>query len=143
MVHNDCVIIFPVVNVHLPEYMQSGIISLWNMRRHTDVTFTIGTSCITAHRLVLASQSEYFDCMLFGETIEGQPGAEIPLPDTPLEAFQLLLKYAYSGSLKMKNAQLEVHLSPIILCPTIAMRNVGLGGGRYFVRIGDRSNQLW
>ena len=81
--------------------------------KHTDVTFTLtdedGTCHkIPAHRLVLASQSEYFDRMLFGEMREAQPGVEIPLPDTPLEAFQLLLKYAYTGQIKISNANFPV-----------------------------------
>ena len=42
---------------------------------------------------------------------EAHAGAEIMLPDTPLEAFKLLLKYAYSG--EVATSDLEV---PEIKC---------------------------
>ena len=78
---------------------------------HSDVTFIItgdweADHRIPAHRVILASQSEYFDRLLFGEMREAHAGAEIPLPDTPLEAFQLLLQYAYCG--KVATSDLEV-----------------------------------
>lgn len=49
-----------------------------------------------AHRIVLASQSEYFECLLYGPMKEGR-ASEITLEDTPFDAFRELLKYAYSG----------------------------------------------
>ena len=88
--------------------MQSGIVDLWESRRHTDVTFIISSNEVTAHRVILASQSEYFDRLLFGEMREAHPGAEIQLDDTPLQTFQLLLQYAYSGCLEVKDAELPV-----------------------------------
>ena len=84
--------------------------------KHSDVTFIItgdweADHHIPAHRVILASQSEYFDRLLFGEMREAHAGAEIMLPDTPLEAFKLLLKYAYSG--EVATSDLEV---PEIKC---------------------------
>ena len=90
------------------QHLRSGIISLWEGREHTDVTLIVDGTHIPAHRVILASQSEYFDRLLFGEMREAHPGAEIPLQDTPLEAFQLLMKYAYSGSLEITTAKLQV-----------------------------------
>lgn len=97
--------------------MQSGIAHLWETRQHTDVTFLVGHSRVPAHRAILASQSEYFNRLLFGEMIEARAGAEIPLKDTPLKAFQLLLRYAYSGSLEMKDVPIEVgrHIDTVSL----------------------------
>ena len=79
--------------------------------KHSDVTFIItgdweADHRIPAHRVILASQSEYFDRLLFGEMREAHAGAEIMLPDTPLEAFKLLLKYAYCG--EVVTSDLEV-----------------------------------
>ncbi len=68
----------------------------------------MGDSRVSAHRAILASQSEYFDRLLFGEMREAHAGAEIPLKDTPPEVFELLLRYAYSGSLEMKDVPMEV-----------------------------------
>lgn len=81
---------------------------MWESRDHSDVTLVVAGTRIPTHRVILASQSEYFDRLLFGEMREAHAGAEIPLPDTPLEAFQLLLRYAYCGSLEMKTAKLRV-----------------------------------
>ena len=79
--------------------------------KHSDVTFIItgdweADHRIPAHRVILASQSEYFDRLLFGEMREAHAGAEIMLPDTPLEAFKLLLQYAYCG--EVVTSDLEV-----------------------------------
>ena len=79
--------------------------------KHSDVTFIITGDMeadhrIPAHRVILASQSEYFDRLLFGEMREAHAGAEILLPNTPLKAFRLLLQYAYCG--KVATSDLEV-----------------------------------
>ena len=100
------------------EHLRSGVISLWESRDHTDVTLVVAGTRIPAHRVILASQSEYFDRLLFGEMREAHAGAEIPLPDTPLEAFQLLLQYAYCGSLEMKTAQLQVGFALVFVSAT-------------------------
>ena len=79
---------------------------MWESRDHSDVTLVVAGTRIPTHRVILASQSEYFDRLLFGEMREAHAGAEIPLPDTPLEAFKLLLKYAYCG--EVLTSDLEV-----------------------------------
>jgi len=83
--------------------------------KYSDVTFIITEDeqdhRIPAHRVILASQSEYFDRLLFGEMMEAHPGAEIPLQDTPLEAFQLLMKYTYCGEMKIKDSDLQVWIA--------------------------------
>ena len=80
--------------------------------KHSDVTFIITEDGedyhIPAHRVILASQSEYFDKLLFGEMAEAHPRVEIHLQDTPLEAFQLLMKYAYCGEMKIEDSDLQV-----------------------------------
>ena len=83
--------------------------------KHSDVTFIItgdweADHRIPAHRVILAAQSEYFDRLLFGEMREAHAGAEVTLPDTPLKAFKLLLKYAYCG--EVITSDLEVPVIP-------------------------------
>ena len=99
-----------VVHINLSQHMQSGVVDLWESRRHTDVTFLIASNQVAAHRVILASQSEYFDRLLFGEMREAHAGAEIKLEDTPLDTFLLLLQYAYSGCLEVKSADMQVRL---------------------------------
>ena len=108
----ECCSIAEVVADHAKNICDN-LTKLLTSGKHSDVTFIItgdweADHRIPAHRVILASQSEYFDRLLFGEMREAHAGAEIPLPDTPLEAFQLLLQYAYCGSLEMKTAQLQV-----------------------------------
>jgi len=92
--------------------VQNGFLQLLELGKHSDVTFIITENGedrrIPAHRAILASQSEYFDRLLFGEMKEGHQDVEIPLQDTPLEAFQLLMKYTYCGKMKIKDQDLQV-----------------------------------
>ena len=111
------------VNTHFCNYTAARVIvdhakntcdnltKLFTSGEHSDVTFIITGDLepdhrIPAHRVILAAQSEYFDRLLFGEMREAHAGAEIMLPDTPLEAFKLLLKYAYCG--EVATSDLEV-----------------------------------
>ena len=76
----------------------AGLLKMLNNQLHTDVTFLIeGDQQVRAHRIILASQSEYFDCLLYGPMKEGR-ASEITLKETPAEAFRELLKFMYSGS---------------------------------------------
>ena len=52
-----------------------------------------------AHRLILASQSDYFDLLFYGKMREANSSDEMPLPNAPLEALRLLLEFMYSGCL--------------------------------------------
>ena len=92
--------------------VKNGFLQLFELGKHSDVTFIITENGedrrIPAHRVILASQSEYFDRLLFGEMKEAHPDVEIPLQDTPLEAFQLLMKYAYCGNMKIEDQDLQV-----------------------------------
>ena len=89
--------------------MCSGITDFWESKRHTDVTFLAQGTRVPAHRIILASQSEYFDCLLFGEMREARED-EIQLSDVEnVEAFQLLMQYAYSGCVDIQNGDIQVN----------------------------------
>ena len=79
-----------------------GLVKMFENQLHTDVTFQVGGQVVRAHRIILASQSDYFDCLLFGPMKEGR-ATEITLKETPAEAFRELLKFMYSGSVKSVN----------------------------------------
>lgn len=70
---------------------------MFETQLRTDVTFLVNGQRIGAHRIVLASQSDYFECLLYGPMKEGR-ATEITLKETPPEAFRELLKFVYSGS---------------------------------------------
>ena len=106
---------FPV-SVDLSQHQQCSIAELWDSQRYTDVTFVVEEERVEAHRVILAAQSSYFDRLLFGEMREARAGAEIPLQDAPADGFKLLLEFAYTGTLEMTDAALEVR-------PSIAIAN--------------------
>lgn len=84
-----------------------GLLQFLEKKKYTDVTFVVEGVQVPAHRCVVASQSDYFDCLLFGSMKEAHSD-EITLEDTPLEAFHVLLKYMYSGSVKTLDMQVRV-----------------------------------
>jgi hypothetical protein len=88
-----------------------GLLKMFENQLHTDVTFQVSGQVVCAHRIVLASQSDYFDCLLFGPMKEGR-ATEITLKETPAEAFRELLKFLYSGSVKSVNVTtaLDLHI---------------------------------
>ena len=97
------------VNVDQASHVSNGITDLWESKKHTDVTFLVQGVRVTAHRLILASQSEYFDRLLFGEMREACED-EIQLSDVEnVEAFQLLMQYAYSGCVDIQNGDIQVN----------------------------------
>ena len=98
------------MNVNQAIHMCSGITDLWESKRHTDVTFLVQGAQVTAHRIILASQSEYFDRLLFGEMREARED-KIQLSDIEnVETFQLLMQYAYSGHVDIQNGDIQVNI---------------------------------
>lgn len=90
------------VNIHHASTPATGLLKMFESQLHTDVTFQVAGQRVCAHRIVLASQSDYFDCLLYGPMMEGR-ASEITLKETPAEAFKELLKFAYSGSISSIN----------------------------------------
>ena len=73
---------------------------LWQKREFTDVVFRVGGKEFPAHRIVLASQSEYFRALLYGELQEASMSTiEMPGEIVPPAAFEKVLQYAYTRSL--------------------------------------------
>ena len=63
------------------------------------------------NRIILAAHSEYFDSLLYGDSLkEAEADNDIVLNDVSPANFQLLLKYSYTGRIFMDGAKLEVHL---------------------------------
>lgn len=84
-----------------------GLLQLLEKKKYTDVTFIVEGHQVPAHRCVVASQSDYFDCLLFGSMKEARSD-EITLEDTPLEAFRALLKYMYCGLISTLDMEVRV-----------------------------------
>ena len=80
---------------------------------------------------MLAAQSEYFERLLYGEMKEASMG-EIALKDVPVLAFRKVLQFAYTGTLHMEDAHLQVRCRCCFLC----------GGGRCMYGLVEVQNGL-
>ena len=79
------------------ELLSSQTKALYHSKEFTDVTFVVENKRFPAHRVVLASRSEYFRALLFGGMREAKPDTEIEIGDANAAAFDVLLSYVYSG----------------------------------------------
>lgn len=70
---------------------------------YSDITLIVDANRFPAHRVILASRSDYFRALLFGGLKETHEN-EIELCEvTSIPAFQQLLKYVYSGQLSLSS----------------------------------------
>ena len=75
---------------------------LYETGQHSDVTFTVGRANkeFKAHKLVLATHSSTFRAMLYNGMEESNKSV-IPLPEHDCNVFELLLKFMYTGQVKL------------------------------------------
>ena len=92
-----------------PEGQYNLAADLLEKKEFTDVVFVVGGEKFPAHKMVLASKSEYFNRMLYGNMRESSQKKITLFPDgqvTPA-TFQKVLDYAYTESLDV-NEPLDV-----------------------------------
>lgn len=75
-----------------------------------DLTFKVGTKIIHAHKIVVASSSDYFDKLLTGGFRESN-SREINIEGIEPTAFGLIIEYMYTSELEITNhnAQVKLH----------------------------------
>lgn len=101
---------------------------------YSDLTLVVEGTRLPAHRLVLASCSDYFRAMLYGGMRESQQN-EVVLMDTPLGAFELLLKYIYTGQLKLSGLKEEVVLEVLELSHQYCFQELEVGVSEHLERV--------
>ncbi|XP_046452754.1 BTB/POZ domain-containing protein 9-like isoform X2 [Daphnia pulex] len=74
---------------------------------YQDITLVVENQRIPAHKIILASRSEYFRALLFGGLLESQK-SEIELKGISAAAFHALLKYVYTGYVSLCNMKEEL-----------------------------------
>lgn len=79
---------------------------------HSDVTFIVEDQKLHAHKIILASRSEYFRALLYGGMKESNQ-SEIVLEDAPAKAFAILLKYIYTGRMYLMTLKEDVILDTL------------------------------
>ena len=105
IVNVKCVV--STVSVSLPQELHAALAHIWEEQKFTDVDFLISGQVVPAHKAVLASQSQYFESMLYGSMKEAAMN-EVELKDVPVPAFRKVLQFAYTGFLDMENVALQV-----------------------------------
>ena len=96
------------MSVSLPQELHGALSLIWEEQKFTDVDFLLCGQVIPAHKAVLAAQSQYFECMLYGSMREASM-SDIVLEDVPISAFRKVLQFAYTGSLHLEMVTLQVY----------------------------------
>ncbi|XP_074647671.1 BTB/POZ domain-containing protein 9-like [Tubulanus polymorphus] len=82
--------------------------NLLQSTEYSDLILKVEQTRFPVHRVVLAARSEYFRALLYGGLKESDPTChEIELQGASSAAFQLLLKYIYTGRIKLANMKEE------------------------------------
>ena len=85
-------------------------VDLWNKRpEFTDVVFVVGDREFHAHKMVLASESEYFKSLLYGKMKEATlKKIRLSKDNVTPDAFEKILQFVYKKSLDITEP-LEVY----------------------------------
>ncbi|KAI1707314.1 BTB/POZ domain-containing protein [Ditylenchus destructor] len=80
----------------------------------SDVVLVANGKSFFAHKAILAARSEYFRNLLYGGLIESRQ-SRVELEDAPGEVFGILLKYLYTGSIRLGFKDLATLLDLFVL----------------------------
>ncbi|CAN7988268.1 unnamed protein product [Ixodes hexagonus] len=108
--------------------------SLLLQPEYSDVLLVVGGARLPAHRLILASCSSYFRALLYGGMRESQQD-EVVLQDTPREAFELLLRYIYTGKLQLSGLKECVVLEVLELSHLYGFLELEAGVSRFLEQV--------
>ncbi|XP_030766538.1 BTB/POZ domain-containing protein 9 isoform X2 [Sitophilus oryzae] len=96
---------------HLSQ-LSEHLSSLCLSHEYSDVTLVVEGQKLYAHKVILAARSDYFRALLYGGLKESTQ-SEIILPDAPLNAFKILLKYIYTGHMFLMTLKEDVILDTL------------------------------
>ncbi|XP_072390147.1 BTB/POZ domain-containing protein 9 isoform X1 [Diabrotica undecimpunctata] len=96
---------------HLSQ-LSENLAALCLNQEHSDVTLVVEGQKLNAHKVILAARSDYFRALLYGGMKESTQN-EILLPDAPLKAFKVLLKYIYTGHMFLTTLEEDVILDTL------------------------------
>lgn len=80
----------------------SEIKTLYLNEKMSDIILIVDGNKLPAHKLLLATKSNVFQAMFFGDMIESR-AKEVEIKETTVEAFKLMLKYIYFEELDLGN----------------------------------------
>ncbi|KAH1006630.1 hypothetical protein HUJ05_007344 [Dendroctonus ponderosae] len=89
--------------------LSENLASLLLSQEYSDIVLVVEGQKLHAHKVILAARSDYFRALLYGGLRESNQD-EIELPNAPLNAFKVLLKYIYTGHMFLMTMKEEVIL---------------------------------
>ncbi|GAB6025108.1 BTB/POZ domain-containing protein 9 [Chamberlinius hualienensis] len=98
-----------VGNVQHISKLSEDIGQLYLNKEKSDVTIILENTRFRCHKYILSARSEYFRALLFGGMKESEE-SEIELKGNSVVAFELLLKYIYTGQINLTILEEEVIL---------------------------------
>ncbi|CAM1332000.1 BTBD9 (predicted) [Pycnogonum litorale] len=87
---------------------------LYLNEEYSDITFIVESEKFHAHKMILATRSDYFRALLFGGMHESQQST-IELKEVKVAAFLNILKYIYTGHVALNDLKVEAILDVLTL----------------------------
>ncbi|XP_050433484.1 BTB/POZ domain-containing protein 9-like [Adelges cooleyi] len=94
--------------------MVNDISKLYLNEKFSDVVFVVNNEEFHAHRVLLASRSEYFSLLLYGEHIESRE-MKVPIKEGSATSVKVLLQYIYFGRMDLSILESNIILELLIL----------------------------
>ena len=107
------------------KFLSDNLKSLLENPIHSDVTLKVEDSLFPVHRIILASQSDYFRALLFGGLQESLPETrEIELKELRAVPFKAILRYIYCGCIDLSELKEEDILELLCLAHRYMVPNL-------------------
>ena len=106
--HSNIPMLHHISDKH-PKHVLESLDTLRQSKELCDVILNVGSRVLYAHRVILASYSPYFKAMFTGELAESRQ-MEVPIRDVDEHAMELLINFAYTGSITIKESNVQTLL---------------------------------
>uniref|UniRef100_A0A0N5B6N2 BTB domain-containing protein n=1 Tax=Strongyloides papillosus TaxID=174720 RepID=A0A0N5B6N2_STREA len=97
----------------------------------SDVTLSINDVKLPAHKMVLASRSDYFKS-LFNSGMKETVSCEVVLHESNIQAFKICLKYLYTGKIDFHSMAIDMAIDIFIISNKYAFEDLEELCTRYF-----------
>lgn len=93
-----------ISNAGYPNTIVKSLYRFWKDGEYCDITLHVGGRTIKTHKTILATLSEYFRILL---RMDAQNETDVHLHGVSFSCLELLLQYAYTGSLEVKDDEVQ------------------------------------
>ncbi|XP_050434184.1 BTB/POZ domain-containing protein 9-like [Adelges cooleyi] len=123
---------------HVPSLV-NDISNLYENEKYSDVVLVVDEKRFHAHRSVLASRSDYFSALLFGDHKDSRL-KEVPIKEGSATSVNVLLKYIYSGRVDLSTLESKVIVELLILSNVYRFSNLQFSLSEYLLSKIDEHN---